>query len=139
MGGTVKSVLILMALGAGGEAFAQVGPPPLVEAYTPAGVSTSSNYDCEGTRVALQFSARSGVVNVENYSDGPKKLGKGELEKWNIYLRPLKAIDSSQFLCGKSVSSITFTGPTNIIGQNSVSVYIEDGKVKPIRLVEHNK
>jgi len=134
-----KSVFILIALGIGGEAFAQGGPPPLVEAYTPAGVSTSSTYDCEGTRVALQFSARDGVVNVENYSAGPKKLGKGELEKWNIYLRPLKAIDSSQFLCGKSVSSITFTGPTTIIGQNSVSVYIEDGKVNPIRLVENNK
>jgi hypothetical protein len=134
----MKRLLVLLLILLGAPAFSQDGPPPIVEAFSPDSVESSSSYQCQGSMFKISFVVKSEIVSIGKYQSKGKYLSNTQLGRWNNWLSPLKSVDDIQFLCGSNVSSIAFTGPSRVDGQNTVQVYIEGGIVRPMRRIVKN-
>lgn len=113
-------------------------PPPLVDAYSPNKISSNTQYDCGGTKVIFEYSLSDVGLLVKKYQNDSKVMDKNSINNWNYFLKPIKKVDSVQFLCSKTVSTVAFIGQTTDIHKDTVQVYILDGVVRPMILVDQN-
>lgn len=118
-------------------AFAQ-NPPPIVDAYSPNKILSEAEYDCGGTKVTFKYSLGDGGLRVLKYSSGKSILSNVGLNNWNHWIKPMRKVDSVQFLCSKTVSTVAFIGETTNIHKDTVQVYILDGVVRPMILVDQD-
>ena len=118
-------------------AFAQ-NPPPIVDAYSPNKILSKAEYDCGGTKVIFEYSLGYYGLRVLKYSSGKNILSKAGLNNWNHWIKPIIKVDSVQFLCSKTVSTVAFIGETTNINKDTVQVFILDGVVRPMILVDQD-
>lgn len=131
----MKELSIAVLIMASPAAFAQT-PPPLVDAYSPNKILSKSEYDCRGTKVIFEYSLIDGILHIIQYKSGHNLLSNKSLNIWNHWIKPVKKVDSVQFLCSNTVSTIAFIGETTNIHKDTVQVYIWNGVVRPMILVE---
>lgn len=112
------------------------GPPPIVDAYSPDELHTVSKFNCDGVKITLEYQLKKEKIEVIRYTSNKIMIDDGEIAKWNYFLRSLRNVDSVQFLCSEYVSTVGFIGESKIPEKDTVQVYIANGIVKPMVVID---